>query len=288
MTAESPTSTRIEAQVADSSGPLTPCASTQSISNLNFGIDCFDTVRPLVLAKRISLVRPAPAVHQPSLEDGAVILVPHVSRESAFPRRADCASTNRGTQPSLDQFPIRDLSWTARSVGSQARLTRKARNILVFRTAHVRSSFGQTVQVDVRWPDADSRSRTRSATSESASRRSRTASSVQAADTSSRSDSYLRRAPMRRHARSWPVHSRNDIAPPTGTRSTRNARCTARAKGQDREADHEQHLFRGATAARPRTFTIRAEPRTERVVSGLQALEQFFVRAGAGVDERER
>ena len=40
--------------------------------------------------------------------------------------------------------------------------------------------------------------------------------------------------------------------------------------------------------ARPRTFTIRAEPRTERVVPGLQALEQFFVRAGAGVDERER
>ena len=61
-----------------------------------------------------------------------------------------------------------------------------------------------------------------------------------------------------------------------------------KGKGQDREADHEQHLFRGATAARLRTFTIRAEPRTERVVRGLQALEQFFVRAGAGVDERER
>ena len=61
-----------------------------------------------------------------------------------------------------------------------------------------------------------------------------------------------------------------------------------KGKDQNREADHEQHLFRGATAARPRTFTIRAEPRTECVVPGLHALEQFFVRAGAGVDERER
>ena len=54
-----------------------------------------------------------------------------------------------------------------------------------------------------------------------------------------------------------------------------------------REAEQQQHPFRGALPARSRTFAIRVEPRGQRVVPVLQALEQIFVRTGAGVDERE-
>ena len=41
-----------------------------------------------------------------------------------------------------------------------------------------------------------------------------------------------------------------------------------------REAEQQQHPFRGALPARSRTFAIRVEPRGQRVVPALQALSR--------------